>query len=91
MEKINGTLMARENPETFYVPKQEEKEAVTIGNHVKIGMRNEDGGGERFWMLVTETAFPTFKGTTANNLIQFDIEFGTELEFNEEHILDILD
>lgn len=74
-----------EHPDTFFIPTQEEKEAIRPGDSVKLVFLGTEGG-ERMWVRVTGKSI----GTLANN--PFDPEvgaFGDTVQFEDRHILEI--
>jgi hypothetical protein len=95
---IDGVKRAANNPTTFAVPSLAEKEAVKVGDFVKVGWETTEPRpdmpmGERMWVMVTilsETGEYTGKLDNAPFVFPDELTFGQEVKFREENILSIL-
>lgn len=102
---ISGVAMNEQHPNTFSIPTAEQRAKVVPSDFVKLGFEvaaddpeNEDGVttiGERMWVEVKGGYGPYLWGTLSNQP-SFDgseigLEFGSEIIFLPEHIIDIED
>jgi len=88
---VNGVERNNEHPSTFEIPDQESKGAIEKGDFVKVGIEFEGGGGERFWVKVTQAK--PLQGLVANNLVSTDkhgLVKNDLIAFEADHVLDIL-
>lgn len=96
MNIVNAVKRAEENPDTFYIPSQAERDNVQPGDFVKICIQDADMPGERFWCKVisSDISFGDITQNYAvevdNDLVVYDIPLGSELFVNSCHIMDIL-
>lgn len=89
---IDGVARNEENPDTFYIPSEEEKDMVKEGMLCKLGFETndcEDCGGERMWVVVTHKTEGGFVGTLRNVPVFLDMDFGDEVHFQRNNIIDI--
>jgi uncharacterized protein YegJ (DUF2314 family) len=89
---IDGVERNTENPDTFWIPSEEEKDTVKEGMLCKLGFETndcEDCGGERMWVVVTHKTEGGFVGTLRNEPVFLDLEFGDEVHFQRNNIIDI--
>jgi uncharacterized protein YegJ (DUF2314 family) len=90
---IDGIQRNKENPNTFYIPSEDEKSLVDIGMLCKLGFetldKEEELGGERMWVEVIKKTEDGFVGTLRNVPLFMDLEFGQEVEFQSKNIIDI--
>ncbi len=49
----SGVKRNREHPDTFYIPGEEERQAVAPGMDVKLMFEMSDGFAERMWVTIT--------------------------------------
>lgn len=84
---VDAQQMAIDHPETFNVPTGEELANLEVNDFVKI-----NPGNERFWVKLTHIDFVNqkLKGAVANELLNYNWEYGTELEFEMKNIYDII-
>jgi len=83
---VNAKLMAKEHPETFFVPSDAEIKRVKPGDFVKLA-RND----ERFWVRVTGWVGKKWHGTVANELIcNDDLPYGSSIYFTKKNIYDVM-
>jgi len=87
-----GTVSHRMAPETFGIPCEMERMNVPIDTFVKVMFTGKDDFTERMWVKVTKIVTEgVYEGTLANQPFgeMSPLEFGTEIEFASEHIIDI--
>ena len=94
-EFIDAAARNRANPTTFHIPSMGEIEAVVPGQHIKIGLEEEGRGGERFWLLLTETTGQgedqRLTGTVDNDLVVFsEFPLGHVFTVEPRHVMDVL-
>lgn len=87
----NGEERASESA-NFHIPERGEREAVKVGDHVKLRFVKKDVGigpqGERMWVEVTRIKGKRFYGTVANDPVVIEgLAFGDEVEFGPEHVI----
>jgi len=85
---VDAQEMAAENPESFYVPSQEELDNLEGSNHLKICSEPE-----RFWVLVTSIDGDNVVGVVHNDLVHTEkhgLSYNDEVKFEKRHIYDIL-
>ncbi|URP22201.1 hypothetical protein SEA_BIG4_145 [Microbacterium phage Big4] len=90
----NGVERNKENPETFYIPSDKVKQALSSGMLAKLMFEPTDPnaqiGGERMWVLVIEDNYPDFLGALRNNPVMLDdLEYGDLVEFTADHVIDV--
>lgn len=90
LDMINGEVMSAQHPATFRIPDLKDRQSLRPGDHAKIGMTVSPGGGERFWVKVTEVSGSRYTGEVDNELVLVPMELGEEIAFGPEHILSIL-
>lgn len=101
---VSGVAMSEQYPDTFSIPSATERSQVIPSDFVKLGFEvaaddpeSEDGVttfGERMWVQVKGGYGPYLWGKLSNQP-SFDgadigLEFGSEVVFLPEHILDIV-
>ena len=90
---IDGEERSTAHPQTFTIPDEAARHSLKIGDFARIGLES-DLGGERFWVIVTEIRTEQdqylYAGTVHNDLVVFDIPFGELMEFDPNHVLDII-
>jgi hypothetical protein len=93
----------RRNPDTFWIPPEQERNSLSRGQAVKlifdIECYEEDGSvavqGERMWVIVSEAGEGYFVGILDSSPASFDpsddtyLCFGAEVPFRPEHVIDI--
>lgn len=87
---VDGIQMNADNPETFDIPTNEDIDNLTIGSHVKVGFKS-DNGTERMWVKLTnEVDGNTVNGVLDNDpVLVEDIECGDLIQFERKHIIGI--
>lgn len=87
----SGVERARAAPDTFWLPSDDAKAAVGIGQYVKL-IFGDDDGAERMWVKVTARDGDCLRGTLANNPYALaGLKHGDEVEFGPDHIIQILE
>ncbi|HIG57908.1 MAG TPA: hypothetical protein EYQ21_00700 [Flavobacteriales bacterium] len=89
-----GTVSHRMAPDTFGIPCEDCRMNVPIDTFVKVMFTGKDDFTERMWVKVTGIVTDgVYEGTLANQPFgekEFSpLEFGSEIEFASEHIIDI--
>jgi len=86
----SGVRRNREHPDTFYIPPEEERQAVVPGMDVKLMFEMRDGFGERMWVTVTEVKKRHLVGTLSSLPVGIPrLLPGDKIKFKREHIIDI--
>jgi Uncharacterized protein conserved in bacteria (DUF2314) len=86
----SGLRRNRENPATFWIPSEEERDAVVPGMEVKLTFELRDGWGERMWVTVTALKGRKLIGKLDNTPLGIPrLLAGDEIKFKREHIIDI--
>ena len=86
--------IAKEHPQTFFLPSKEERKSQRIGDSVRLHFRLKDPGpdepqAERMWVTVTQekSFLKPYKGVLQNApLFIEDLKKGTEVAFEPHHI-----
>jgi hypothetical protein len=86
--------LARENPQTFFIPSAEERKSQRVGSSVRLHFLLKDPkagepGAERMWVTITQEQglFRSYKGVLENApaFIE-DLQMGDEVTFRPCHI-----
>jgi hypothetical protein len=86
----SGIKQSRLHPQTFWIPSEEDKDAVEPGSVVKLMFRQSDGWGERMWVIVEKVSRRSMIGSLANTPVEFPrLDFGSKIKFRREHIIGI--
>ena len=83
----NAQDMARRYPQTFSAPPEDDLTKLAVGHDVQICV-----AGERFWIEITEVAYPKFVGKVNNDLVYVEehgLDFGDLVNFEAKHIYKI--
>ncbi len=103
-ELRSGLAQHHRTPETFYMPREDERQALEVGDIVKLIFiiavtpdpedPDDDGTfGERMWVIVTGRIGPYYIGTLNNMPVTSDeqdsLTFDDEVIFLPEHVIDI--
>ena len=92
----SGVRLNHDHPETFWIPKEEEKEAITPGVHVKLLFDTYDlwwrrNWGERMWVEVVAIKKRHIVGVLMNEPFAIPrLYFGDRVKFKRDHIIDIV-
>jgi hypothetical protein len=92
LEDVEKT--AKENPETFFIPSEQERKSQRVGNSVRLHFHLKDAGpeepnAERMWVTVTQEQglFRPYKGVLENAPVYIeDLKPGSEITFKPCHI-----
>lgn len=96
----DGVQANKENPETFWIPSDEDKAKLKPGNLVKLSFDiqtiDEKGeleiNGERMWVIILEINKDLFTGILDNQpQCTNELKPGYKLHFKPKHIIDISD
>ncbi len=84
---MDGVAINKAHPGSFFIPSDDDKQAVALGDFVKIGSVFPDGG-ERFWVMVLKIKENgIIVAAVANHLTTQHLEFDDVVEFEFKHIL----
>ncbi len=86
-EMVNAQSMALCYPQTFSAPPEDDLIKLAVGHDVQICVAEE-----RFWIQITEVAYPKFEGKINNDLVYFGkhgLAFGDLINFEAKHIYKI--
>ena len=74
------------NPDTFEIPSDEVKEALTVGDVVKLIF----DGSERMWVCITSRSGNRFHGWLDNTpYVVVGLNYKDPIEFEARHIIDV--
>ncbi len=86
----SGVRRNREHPDTFYLPPEEERQAVAPGMDVKLMFEMRNDGGERMWVTVTAVKKRKLIGRlSCLPVIIPRLMPGDKIKFKRDHIIDI--
>jgi len=93
---LDGEQRDEQYPDDFPIPSKEEKDALEIGDWVKVGLEDYPTEqllkGERFWVELTAIDGLRLTGTVINDLEFADdhgVDYGDTLSFEMRHVIDI--
>lgn len=87
---VSGVEMNRLHPSTFWVPDENQKSEVGVGDVVKLMFETSDGWGERMWVKVTRRGRRGFVGALANDPIGIPrLGYGDRVCFSADEVIDI--
>jgi len=87
----SGVKQNRLYPTSFWIPSDQEKDAIQPGSVVKLVFEQSDGWGERMWVLVDKVSRRRIIGYLDSNPYDFPRLYpGRKIRFRREHIIDIL-
>ncbi len=92
LEDVEKT--ARENPETFFIPSDEERKSQRVGDSVRLHFRLQnpspgESRAERMWVTITQEQgfLRPYKGVLENTPVFIeDLKQGVEVTFKSCHI-----
>lgn len=87
---VNGIELNESHPKTFWIPSEEDKNSLIVGDMVKLGFLDKQGAGERMWVEITEKHENSFKGTLQNTPLWIKVTYGDEVSFESKHIIDLI-
>lgn len=87
---VDGIERNTESPDTFWIPSQEDKKRLGVGDRVKLGFLDKDGAGERMWVEITEKDEDNFKGALRNTPVWLKLSFDAIVPFQSKNIIDFL-
>lgn len=88
----DASLLALDNPTTFFTPSPEEIKSLTRGNIVKLifcPVNPEESCGERMWVGIESANDDIFTGRLINVPCMQGLEYGDLIEFEEKNIIDV--
>lgn len=87
---MDGVAMNKMHPDTFYIPSDNDKATLEIGDSVKLGL---EGGemGERMWFtIISKDGKGNFAGELDSIPVVYTaLEPGDVMEFEAKNIIDI--
>lgn len=87
----SGVEKHRASPDTFWIPSDDDKAGIQVGDYAKMIFNSDDGGSnERMWVKVTARDGDSFKGTLANKPYGLPLKYGADIEFGPDNIIEIL-
>jgi len=93
MEMIDGVAMNKAHPDTFEIPSDAEKAAITSENWVKVGFiaPGPKANTERMWVKVTKMSGDDIEGVLDNDpvLVPHLITAGDVVKLKKIHVLAI--
>ena len=89
----DGVQRNKQHPDTFYIPSQEERTSLQVGDVAKLVFLYRESdvicGGERMWVLITKVQDDGYEGTLDNKPFMADVlHFGEVVRFKPEHVID---
>jgi hypothetical protein len=94
-ELDDGEALHEEAPETFYIPRREQRAHLQPGQLAKLVFRiehDETVDVERMWVLVEQVTATGYIGSLNNQPVSTDeLQIGALVLFGPEHIIQIYD
>ena len=87
---VDGIERNESNPDTFWIPSEESKNSLTVGDMAKLGFLDKGGNGERMWVEITEKDEDSFKGTLSNQPVFLKLTYGDKVSFESKHIIGLI-
>jgi hypothetical protein len=87
---VDGIERNESHPKTFWIPSEDDKKSLVVGDMVKLGFLDKKGNGERMWVLITEINKNFFKGTLANQPVLLKMAYDDKVSFESKHIIDLI-
>jgi uncharacterized protein YegJ (DUF2314 family) len=86
----SGVERNRKYPESFWIPDDEEKQAITPGMNVQLIFEVKDGWGERMWVTVEAVDGRRLVGTLFNQPVGIPrLSSGRKIKFTRDDIINI--
>ncbi|MGW2292531.1 DUF2314 domain-containing protein [Streptomyces phaeochromogenes] len=86
----SGVEFNRQHPQSFWIPSEEEKQALRPGVTVKLMFDMRDGWGERMWVEIVAVKKRKLVGTLHNQPAGIPrLNHGDRIHFKYHHIIDI--
>jgi hypothetical protein len=86
----SGVESNRKWPDSFWIPDEEEKDAIAPGVFVKLMFDMRDGWAERMWVRVESVDGNKLVGRLSNQPIGIPrLIYGDKIKFTMDHIIDI--
>lgn len=91
---VDGEVMAKAHPKTFFMPPLKDRKALQVGDNVKLGFKpmgaDKSVADERMWVTIEKVdAYSGFKGRINNTPAVVKAKLGDPVTFERKHILDI--
>ena len=95
----DGEKAHAEHPDTFWIPSQQERDNLKVGDLAKLRFvlalvdeeGNEEEAAERMWVEVEECADAWYRGVLTNQPASTDeVLLGMEVWFEPRHVIDIM-
>lgn len=90
---IDGVETNLEYPDTFKIPSMEDKEAIAVGDSIKVGFISDDPytPTERMWLKVIEVDGSLIKGSLENYPVCVEgYYYGDIFQVHSDHVLSIM-
>ncbi|UDL15916.1 hypothetical protein QEH42_gp302 [Microbacterium phage Pumpernickel] len=87
---VDGVKLHEARPKTFFVPSDEVKANIEVGDRVRLIFDHEevDLPQEQLWVTVTKAKNPKFVGTLNDwSLFKPALKMGLEIDFRAENIV----
>lgn len=80
------------HPGTFWIPESYDRRHLKVGDTVKLLFEPTDPAliSERMWVEIIERGITRYVGVLRNDPFNLDIEYGDEVHFKPENVIDIL-
>ena len=93
-ELDSGVKLHKESPDTFYLPPEEERTTLRVGDLCKLIFRMTDGervAVERMWVLVGQVKPEYYVGALDNQpYCTEEIGVGFKVEFHAGHVIQVM-
>ena len=90
---LDGVVRNRQHPSTFRIPSDDKKQAIHVGEVVKLGFmtthNNPEDLNERMWVIITELTKNGYLGKINNDPFSPSLADEQLVEFESRHILAI--
>jgi hypothetical protein len=86
----NGVQMHEEKPDRFYVPSDEVKQNLLVGDKVRLIFNHEeiDLPSETMWVVISKADHPKFEGwLDDNSLFKTEMTKGFVVDFEADNIV----
>lgn len=85
----SGVESNRTTPETFWIPSDEDKDLLEVGDHVKLNFGMRDGWGERMWVRIEKVGPRRLVGSLCNQPLGIPrLKPDQRIRFTRDDIID---
>ncbi len=86
----SGVESNRATPETFWIPSDEDKDLLEVGDHVKLNFGMRDGWGERMWVRIEKIGPTRLVGSLCNQPLGIPrLKADQRIRFTLDDIIDV--